>query len=143
MMNEQVRRIMTTTPMVAHPNEDVHSMSKIMRERKLHQIPVVKFRMFIGIFSLHDLWDHIGEEGIPADLKIKDVMNTRVVKISPLDKVGTAAELFLGMQFKSLPVVNLRDELKGVITIFDILKHQLLSEYNSPILFEEAFTTNN
>ena len=73
------------------------------------------------------------------DQKVKDVMNTNVVKITPKDKLGTAAELFMDKRFKTLPVVNLKNELKGVITAFDVIKESLKEEYPRPILYAEAF----
>ena len=61
------------------------------------------------------------------------------MKISPKDKVGTAAELFADKRFKTLPVVNLRNELMGTITAFDIIKLAYNQEYDKKILFKEAF----
>jgi CBS-domain-containing membrane protein len=66
-------------------------------------------------------------------------MTTRVIKITPKDKVGTAAELFMDQRFKMLPVVNLNDELKGVITAFDLIRHILTREYPHPVLYSEVF----
>ena len=65
-------------------------------------------------------------------------MTTTVIKITPLDKVGTAAELFMDKRFKTLPVVNLRNELKGIITAFDVIRHILKKEYPIPILYREV-----
>ena len=56
-------------------------------------------------------------------------MTKGVVKLSPKDKVGTAAELFVDRRFKTLPVVNLRNELKGVVTAFDVIQHVYMKEY--------------
>jgi len=139
MMNEQVRQIMTVNPVITNPNESILHVSRMMRSSRLHQIPVVEFGKLVGIFSLHDLWNHMESHPDLMSGKVKDAMNTRVVKVAPIDKVGTAAELFVGKQYKTLPVVNLRNELKGVITVFDLLRHGVLSEYQEPILFKEAF----
>ena len=66
-------------------------------------------------------------------------MTTKVVKITPKDKVGTAAELFADKRFKTLPVVNLDNDLKGVVTAFDVIKCAFNEEYPSPILYQEIF----
>lgn len=139
MMNEQVRRVMTVNPVVVNPHENVSPISDMMKAKRLHQIPVIEFGKLVGIFSLHDLHGYMEKNPNIQDVKVQDVMNRKVVKVAPIDKVGTAAELFIGKKFKTLPVVNLRNELKGVVTVFDVLKHGILSEYKSPILFEEDF----
>ena len=65
-------------------------------------------------------------------------MNTKVIKISPKDKVGTAAELFADGRFKTLPVVNLQNELKGVLTAFDVIKLVYTYEYPTIINIDES-----
>ena len=42
-------------------------------------------------------------------------------------------------RFKTIPVVNLRHEMKGVITAFDVIRHTLTREYPHPILYSEVF----
>ena len=69
--------------------------------------------------------------------QVSDIMTTKIIKIAPIDKVGTAAELFMDRRFKTIPVVNLDGELKGVITAFDVIKHTLKREYPKSILYSE------
>jgi CBS domain-containing protein len=64
-------------------------------------------------------------------------MTSNVLVIRPKDKVGTAAELFIDKRFKTLPVVNLDNDLKGVVTAFDVIKHVFKKEYPNPILYKE------
>ena len=137
MLNEQVRNIMTKDPVVVSPNDSLEAVSALMAERKNQQIPVVEEENhFVGLVTAYDLWQ-------AGDLKgktVKDVMNTKVIQITPIDKVGTAAELFLDKRFKTLPVVNLRNELKGIVTAFDVLRHVMGREYQpSKTLYPEAF----
>ena len=140
MMNEQVRRIMTTEPDVAYPDQSLGEVEKMMIEKGINQLPVVEDGKLLGIITTYDLWLDSKQNAADHDSKkVSDVMTTKVIKITPLDKVGTAAELFMDKRFKTLPVVNLRNELKGVITSFDVLKHALTEEYPRPILFSEVF----
>ena len=41
-------------------------------------------------------------------------------------------------RFKTLPVVNLRGKLKGVVTAFDVIRYSLRKEYREPILYREV-----
>lgn len=135
MLNEQVRRIMTEDPVVATPNDKIVEVSKIMLERRLNQMPVVEGKHLVGMVTTHDLWrDSMQDDHAEC---VKDIMSTNIIKISPLDKVGTAVELFMDKRFKTLPVVNLRNELKGIVTAFDVLKHTIKKEYPVSILYKE------
>jgi CBS domain-containing protein len=137
MLNEEVRKIMTKDPIVVGPNDLIKDVSNLMFEKQVQQIPVVDKGKFVGLITSFDLWQNsIGLEGKTGNT-VKEVMTKRVVKIAPKDKVGTAAELFIDRRFKTLPVVNLRDELKGVVTAFDVIKHVFKKEYPVPILYKE------
>ena len=136
MLNEEVRRIMTEDPIVATPDQKIVEVSKIMMERRLNQMPVVDGIHLVGMVTTHDLWRNSMQENSAEN--VKDIMSTNIIKISPLDKVGTAAELFMDKRFKTLPVVNLRNELKGVVTAFDVLRHTLKREYPISILYKDV-----
>lgn len=138
MLNDEVRKIMTKDPIVAYPGQTVEEISNVMMDNQLQQLPVVEDGKLLGMVTAYDLWKSLraGDSNLK---KVREVMNTKVVKITPLDKVGTAAELFADRRFKTLPVVNLNNELKGVVTAFDVIKHVFKGEYPSPILYQEVF----
>jgi CBS domain-containing protein len=139
MMNEQVRQIMTKDPMVASPDHSIEEVTQLMLENRINQLPVVVDGKLVGLVTTYDLWKDSKKEKAQQGKTVSDVMTTKVIKITPLDKVGTAAELFMDKRYKTLPVVNLRNELKGVVTSFDVLRHALTEEYPRPILYTEVF----
>lgn len=138
-MNEEVRKIMTTDPVTVTPDQNVEEVSYLMLKQHLQQLPVVKDGEFMGIITTYDLWKQYENKTTLKDLCVKDVMNTKVVRISPIDKVGTAAELFADRRFKTIPVVNLDNQFKGVVTAFDVIREAFNSEYNHPILYNDKF----
>lgn len=136
MLNEQVRNIMTKDPVVVSPSESLESLTSLMNEKKIQQIPVVSDGQFMGLVTSFDLWKTANS----GAQNVSDIMTTKVIKITPIDKVGTAAELFMDKRFKTLPVVNLRNELKGVVTAFDVIRHVMGREYQpSKTLYPEVF----
>jgi CBS domain-containing protein len=139
MMNDEVRQIMTTNPEVVSPNDRIDAVTEMMIEKGLQQLPVTEDGKLVGMITTFDMWRHARDVQPSKGLYIKDIMSTRIIKITPKDKVGTAAELFMDKRFKTLPVVNLRNELKGVVTAFDVLKQILQEEYPRPILYQEVF----
>ncbi len=139
MMNQEVRRIMTTNPEVVGPLENISIVAKMMQDKKIQQIPVVNEGKLLGLITSYDLWQEISKNGKNPDTKVEDVMSRNVLVITPKDKVGTAAQLFMDKRFKTLPVVNLRNELKGVVTAFDVIRHSITKEFPRPILYPEVF----
>jgi CBS domain-containing protein len=129
---------MTKDPIVAHLHQTIDEVSELMMESRLQQLPVVEDGKLKGMVTAYDLWKAT-RAGHGTDMQVKDVMTTKVVRITPKDKVGTAAELFADKRFKTLPVVNLENELKGVVTAFDVIKCAFNEEYPRPILYQEVF----
>lgn len=136
MLNEEVRRIMTTDPITVSPNDSIQEISEMMVTKRFQQVPVTEDGKLVGMVTSYDLWRNLRENNDETK-QVKDVMTTNVVRITPKDKLGTAAELFMDRRFKTLPVVNLENKLKGVITAFDVIRHTLKEEYPTPILYNE------
>lgn len=140
MLNEEVRNIMSTDIITVSPEDNVNRVSEIMNSHKLQQLPVVKDGKLLGLVTSYDLWKTTAAD--QPNRKVTDVMTTNVLVIAPKDKVGTAAELFIDRRFKTLPVVNLDNQLKGVVTAFDVIKHVFKKEYPNPILYKEELTSS-
>ncbi|MCZ2100530.1 MAG: CBS domain-containing protein [Chitinophagales bacterium] len=138
MMNQEVRAIMSKDPLVAFPTQTIKDVEALMLDNNMQQLPVTTDGKLVGMITVFDLWKGI-REGHDENTPISEVMSTNIIKITPKDKVGTAAELFADQRFKTLPVVNLSNDLKGVVTAFDVIRVAFNMEYPRPILFEEAF----
>lgn len=138
MLNQEVRKIMTTDPIIVSPENTVWELSQIMIKNNVQQVPVVENGQLVGMITTHDLWKKNNAGNENNDVKVAELMNKNIIKIMPKDKVGTAAELFMDKRFKTLPVVNLNNELKGVVTAFDVIKHTMKKEYKTPILYQEV-----
>lgn len=137
-MNEEVRRIMTQNPITLHPEDSIDTASKHLQKSRIHHLPVVDAEnLLVGMVTYHDIHNRTKDQK-----NIGEIMNTKTIKITPIDKVGTAAELFLDRRFHALPVVNLHGELKGMVTSFDVLKYTFKKEYKTPILYKEVLTSS-
>jgi predicted transcriptional regulator len=138
MMNEEVRTIMSRNVVTVAPDQSVGDVLLVMQQERLQQLPVVEEGKLVGLITSYDLWQHCRNgEGCEKEL-VNKVMNTHIVKLAPKDKVGTAAELFMDRRFKTLPVVNLLGELKGVVTAFDVIRYSFKKEYPEPILYADV-----
>jgi len=116
-------------------DEDVSMMkaSIIMKEKKIRCLPVVnKKGELVGIVSDRDLKDAAPSKATTLDvyelnyllssIKIKDLMITNLAYVRPDETVEFAAILMLENKISSLPVINNKGTLIGIVTQTDIFK---------------------
>lgn len=137
MLNDEIRTIMTHNPEIAHPSDNLSDLTEKMITHGLQQLPVVEDGKLLGMVTTYDLWKDARATGTNDQRKVSDIMSTSVIKLAPKDKLGTAAELFMDKRFKTLPVVNLDNDLKGIVTAFDVIRTVMKKEYPTPILYEK------
>ncbi len=140
MMNEAVKSIMTTKLITVKPSDTLSHVRQIFMTNSIHHLPVTDSSgRLVGIITTYDMWKN---EIAPAEystIMVMDIMTIRIAKISPTDKIGTAAEIFLDNRFHALPIVDEDNFLLGIVTSHDVLKYEYLKEYPKPILFKELF----
>lgn len=140
MMNETVNTIMSTNLITVAPSNNLFEVRQIFMKNAIHHLPVLQNGRLVGILTTYDLWKN---EISPQDYErtlVAEVMTTRIAKISPTDKIGTAAELFLDNRFHSLPIVDHNNNLVGIVTSHDVLKYEYLKEYPKPLLFKHLYS---
>jgi CBS domain-containing protein len=128
---------MSTKVTTVSPKQTVSEVLNLMERKRLQQLPVVEHGKLVGLITTYDLWKNCRSNPNNSESTVSEVMTSAVVKLAPKDKVGTAAELFMDRRFKTLPVVNLRNDLKGIVTAFDVIKYSFKKEYPQPILYAD------
>jgi acetoin utilization protein AcuB len=124
---------MTTDVVTVDENTSMMKASMIMKEKKIRCLPVVNAkRELVGIVSDRDLKDAAPSKATTLDvyelnyllssIKIKDLMTTNLVYVRPDETVEFAAILMLENKISSLPVINNKGSLIGIITQTDIFK---------------------
>lgn len=82
---------------------------------ELYYVYVVdKYNHLLGVVSLRTLLT------TPVHLLIADIMTKDIVKVHVDDYQGHIADIFMKYQFNALPVVDLYDHLKGIVTWDDV-----------------------
>ena len=128
-----VQAWMTSDVITVDEDTSMMKASIIMKERKIRCLPVVnKKGKLVGIVSDRDLRDAAPSKATTLDvyelnyllssMKIKDIMTKNLVFVRPDETVEFAAILMLENKISSLPVINEKDVLVGVITQTDIFK---------------------
>ena len=141
MMNETIQTIMTPNPQFVYYNSLVSEIIDIFLKKNIHSLPVLKGEELVGIVSSYDLAGLLTKNQNFDKLEARDIMNSRILRLSPEDKIGTAAELLLDRRFKALPVVNY-GRLVGIVTSYDVLRYEFKREYRTPILYKDVLEMN-
>jgi CBS domain-containing protein len=109
----------------AESNQTVLEVAGLMVEHNIGAVPVLESGKLTGIFSERDLMRRVVVEGKnPAETPVYEVMTTDPLTVAPTDAVETCMTLMRRHGFRHLPVCAGR-ELKGVVSLRDILLHDL------------------
>jgi CBS domain-containing protein len=109
----------------AEVHQTVLEIASLMVQHNIGAVPVLKGGELVGIFSERDLMSRVVVAGKdPAHTFVGQVMTEDPLTIAPHDGLETCMTLMKRHGFRHLPVCVGR-ELKGVISLRDILLHNL------------------
>jgi len=136
--NESVSHIMSTNLVTVHLGNKLSEVRALLRERKIHHVPVVSGTRFVGLLSANDLlrvsWgDPYSHDPREVDTlldtqDIRDVMQEDVKTVLPTATVREAAQALVQGSFHGLPVVDANGDLVGLVTSTDLIRY-LLDQY--------------
>ncbi len=138
-MNEAIKTIMSTDLITVSPSTKLSDVRRLFMTNKIHHIPVVRYKKLVGIITTYDLWKNEIAPNEYSSTSVSEVMHSKVAKVGPMDKIGTAAEIFLDNRFHALPVVDEENTLLGIITSFDVMLYEFKKEYPKPILYKHLY----
>ncbi len=118
--------LMTPGPITASPETAVAQVLQLMTERRIRHVPVCDDeRRLLGIVSQRNILALPSSSGSLDHLAISDVMHTNVDTVTPDCCVGAAARHLLRTKRSSLPVVDEKGRLVGILTEADFVRFVL------------------
>ena len=109
----------------AESHQTVLDVARLMVEHNIGAVPVLQNGQLIGIFSERDLMSRVVVHGKdPAHTPVSQVMTEDPLTVAQNDPLETCMTLMKRHGFRHLPVCSGR-ELKGVVSLRDILLHDL------------------
>lgn len=127
----KVREMMTTPVTTLEPNDNLAFAEELMTVERVRHLPVVDGDVLVGILSHRDIVaaaiplenDPSVEQDLAAKRKVRvdDVMHHDVETIGPDDDAVKAADILLAQKVGSLPVVDARHHLMGIVTESDFV----------------------
>ena len=109
----------------AEVHQTVLEVANLMVEHNIGAVPVLQNGQLAGIFSERDLMIRVVVGGMdPTRTAVREVMTEDPLTVAPNDPLETCMTLMKRHNFRHLPVCSGR-ELKGVVSLRDILLHDL------------------
>ncbi len=133
---------------VYHPRSDIAMIPEaatldeivhLIAETRQHYFPVVDGeRRVVGIFSADDVRSYLYDETLWKLANARDVMNPRVISVTPEDDLNTAIRCFVAVATDELPVVDPEDRGR----LLGTLRHkETIAAYNRRLMeFKQAAT---
>lgn len=116
-----VRDVMTKVVIVADPEITVFEAAKKMASKRIGGLVVVKSGRPIGLVTERDiLWKVTAKDGNPKKVKVRQIMTTPVVTVTPLATLRAAARVMIGHNVRRLVVTRL-DNVEGIVTARDVV----------------------
>src|SRR5690606_26749477 len=110
--------LMATAVRTAHTTDVIGTLRDLMLDERIHAVPVLDERdALVGIVTSTDLI-----EERPAEMGVQTVMSTAVHTTGPHTSVVDAARTMVEQRIHHLVVVQ-RDDVVGMLSSFDVLRH--------------------
>ncbi len=114
---EQLALIMTKEPITVSQDADIKKVAKILYERRIHRLPVVRGKKLIGIVTVKDMLKIIAKSSIRYSIPVSPCIP--IYEDTPL---SVALEIINVSREYALPVLNRRARLTGIVTDRDMFK---------------------
>ena len=119
----KVMDAMTKKPVYVTPSENITNCTKLMLEKHVGSLLVEENDKLIGFLAERDLVRMISLGIDPKTTKVKQIMTTKIITITPEKDIYDAIMLMNKENVRRLPVV-LNNRIIGLVTLRDILTIQ-------------------
>jgi CBS domain-containing protein len=117
----KVSQYMSRSVVTVTPQTEFHRAFDLMRSRNIHHLPVVDGGQVVGIVAERDLLLAAANFG-SSEVPIAEIMRGPAVCVAESALLKEAARLLVVRHIGSLPVLDSKKALVGIITETDIFK---------------------
>lgn len=113
-------------PLVSRPDISVRAAAKLMMERSVGALLMVKDEKLVGILSERDIMNKVVAAGLnPDQTPVSEVMVHHVMTISPDRPLAEALHMMREGLFRHVPVVDAQYHPLGMVSARDALSGDL------------------
>jgi len=117
----KISQYMSRSVVTVTPQTEFHRAFDLMRSRSIHHLPVVDGGRVVGIVAERDLLLAAANFG-SSEVPIGEIMRSPAVCVGESALLKEAARLLVVRHIGSLPVLDAKKALVGIITETDIFK---------------------
>jgi len=129
-LSKVLSEIISTDIVTCSPEDEVDNVWRLMRERSLAGLPVVKRGKVVGMVTQKDLLDSgaifpifEAERGrFKAPSKISSVTKTSVISLPPTATIKEAARIMIEKNIGRVPIVDKEGKIIGIVDREDVVK---------------------
>lgn len=128
-----VSQIMTTNLVNLNLDDSLYKAEELFKKHHIRHLPVIAGTKLVGILSYTDLLRlgyadavdgvHDADNFIYNTLTVEQVMMGKPVFVSVGTSVKEVSKILSEREFHALPVVDADNDLVGIITTTDLIKH--------------------
>lgn len=123
MVGSVVRDIMTKQIVMIDHDKSALEAAKVMAEKGISSVFVVKDGQPVGIVSERDFIKKICAKELPiAQVKMADIMSKILTTADPETPIEVAVQRMVNHKIRRLPIMD-GGKLVGIITVTDLAKH--------------------
>jgi len=127
---KDVSEVMTKKVVVCSPDDEIDNIWRLMQEKRLAGLPVVKKDKLIGIITQKDLLEagtilptfEAPKGRFQAPSKVSSIMKTGVTSVEPSTKVIRVAKVMVSKDVGRVPVTDENAKLVGIVDREDVAK---------------------
>ena len=129
-----IDKSMTRDVLTIDPETSIAEAAELMRKNRIRHLPVTdQDRRLVGIVTDRDIRSAMpsilsSEEAVVKErdrivqLKVKDIMTTNVVTISPMNTLEDALLLMQRTKVGAFPVLDQQHRLVGIVSVRDLMR---------------------
>ena len=130
--------VMSSNVITVTKETSILEVMKKMKEENVGFIVISEDEEAIGVITDRDIVLSLSKE-IQTTTQIQKIMKKYVITIKSDTFVSEASDLMGYMQVRRLVVVDDNNKIVGVLSVTDLLKHQLTEEYALETMIEISY----
>ena len=144
-LSTPIVQIIDLDPVAVDIEQRISEAVRLLSSERFHHLPVVDGRRLVGLLSATDILelkhaapiegesDYAAAAELDKHYRVEDVMQRDLVTITHQATVGDAARMLSAGGFHSLPVVDEKSQLVGIVTTTDLIGHMLAAPTSSGV----------
>jgi len=142
MIVESIIKVKGSGVFTVHSGRDLAETAKLLTSKRIGAVIVTDDDGGIcGVLSERDIVHAIANEGASVLTRpVGDFMTGNVITCTLHDTIDHCMALMTGRRFRHLPVVE-GDQIKGIISIGDVVKHRINETQQEAEALREYITT--